>query len=76
MIALTARYDGKVIVPDEPLALPANQRVRINIEPVESEPPPAPQFDFREWIGLGLREPQNPRPQFPNDDALWEKNSE
>ena len=36
MIALNARYDGKVIVPDEPLDLPANQKVRIQVEPIES----------------------------------------
>ena len=35
MIALNAHFDGKVIVPDEPLDLPANQRVRIQVEPIE-----------------------------------------
>ncbi len=36
MIALNAHFDGKVIVPDEPLALAANQKLRIQIEPIES----------------------------------------
>ena len=41
MIALNAHFDGKVIVPDEPLALKPNQKVRINIETIEPESPPA-----------------------------------
>ncbi|HVT87733.1 MAG TPA: hypothetical protein VHD56_02690 [Tepidisphaeraceae bacterium] len=38
MIALKAHYDGKVLVPDEPLDLPANQKVRLSIEPIEPAP--------------------------------------
>jgi hypothetical protein len=34
MIALNGRYDGKVIVLDEPLDLPADQAVRITVEPI------------------------------------------
>ena len=34
MIALNARFDGKVLIPDEPLALPENQKVRIELEPI------------------------------------------
>ena len=34
MIALNGRYDGKVIVPDAPLDLPADQAVRITVEPI------------------------------------------
>ena len=37
MIALNAHFDGKVIVPDEPLDLPANQKVRVELEPIDSE---------------------------------------
>jgi hypothetical protein len=36
MIALNAHFDGKVLIPDEPLDLPANQQVRIELEPIES----------------------------------------
>lgn len=39
MMALTAHYDGKVIVPDHPLALQPNQAVRITIEPIPAELP-------------------------------------
>ena len=38
MVRLNAHFDGKVIVPDEPLALKPNQRVRIQVEPIEAEP--------------------------------------
>lgn len=38
MIALNAHFDGKVLIPDEPLALPANQKVRIELEPIDSAP--------------------------------------
>jgi hypothetical protein len=67
MIAMNGRYDGKVIVPEKPLALPANQRVRIHVEPIS-----VGRADFRTWIGLGLRKPTNPHPRFTNDVSLWE----
>lgn len=38
MVRLNAHFDGKVIVPDEPLALTPNQQVRITIEPIASPP--------------------------------------
>ncbi len=38
MVKLNAHFDGKVIVPDEPLALKPNQKLRISIEPIESAP--------------------------------------
>ena len=36
MVTLNAHFDGKVIVPDEPLALKTNQKLRISIEPIET----------------------------------------
>jgi len=36
MVSLNAHFDGKVIVPDEPLDLRPNQRVRIQIEAIDS----------------------------------------
>ena len=38
MIALKAHFDGKVLVPDEPLTLAPNQQVRITVEPIASAP--------------------------------------
>lgn len=78
MIALNAHYDGKVIVPDEPLDLPANQKVRIQVEPiepviVESTPSQANRTEFRDLIGIGLPLPENHTPRFTSNDDLWEK---
>lgn len=36
MVKFNGHFDGKVIVPDEPVALTANQRFRISVEPIES----------------------------------------
>ena len=33
---ISAHFDGKVIVPDEPLDLPANQALIVQIEPVDA----------------------------------------
>jgi len=38
MVTLNAHFDGKAIVPDEPLALAPNQKLRITIETVASTP--------------------------------------
>ena len=38
MISIQAHYDGKVIVPDEPVDLPCDQTLVIRIEPVEPSP--------------------------------------
>ena len=37
MRSILARFDGGVIVPDEPLAFRAGQRLRIEIETVEAD---------------------------------------
>ena len=39
MIAINAHYDGKVIVPDEPVDLLPNQALIIRIEPVVGNGP-------------------------------------
>lgn len=38
MVMLNAHFDGKVIVPDEPLALKPNQKLRISIETLDAAP--------------------------------------
>jgi len=67
MMAIKAHFDGKVIVPDEPVDLPANQRVIVHLQPM-----PEQTTDFRAWLGLGLKAPKNPRPRFKCDKDLWE----
>lgn len=37
MISIRARFDGQVIVPDEPLDLPPQQRLIARIEPIDSD---------------------------------------
>jgi hypothetical protein len=36
-VTVKAHFDGKVIVPDEPLDLQPNQALKIQIEPLEDE---------------------------------------
>jgi len=77
MVAFKGHFDGKVIVPDEPVALRPNERVLVRIEPLPGESTDekaeGEAFDFRSWIGLGNRAPHNPNPRFTSDDELWEK---
>jgi hypothetical protein len=71
---LNAHYDGKVIVPDEPLDLPPNQKLRILVEPIDAASEPAPtRTEFRDLIGIGLPLPENHTPRFTSNDELWEK---
>lgn len=49
MVQLNAHFDGKVIVPDEPLPLKPNQRVRIHVEPIDQPPLPC---DSKRLLGL------------------------
>ena len=39
MVAFKAHFDGKVIVPDEPVDLTPNQRLIVHVETVEPEKP-------------------------------------
>ena len=41
MTTVTAHFDGKVIIPDEPLDLPPNQPLIVRIEPVGENHPAA-----------------------------------
>jgi hypothetical protein len=69
MVKLNAHFDGKVIVPDEPLALKPNQKLRISIEPIENESNPT---DFSQWIGMARIPNQHPYDP-TEEDSLWEK---
>ena len=39
MVAIKGHFDGKVIVPDEPLDLPRNQKLIIHVQTVGGEQP-------------------------------------
>lgn len=71
MVKLNAHFDGKVIIPDEPLNLQPNQRLRIEIEPIEAEAT-KPRTDWHSLIGIASS--PGDRPYDPaEEDALWEK---
>jgi hypothetical protein len=74
MVTLNAHFDGKTIVPDEPVSLVPNQKLRITIEPIESAPTQAPakRVDLSWLLGLGYTPGQKPYDP-ADEDALWEK---
>jgi len=49
MVAIKGHFDGKVIVPDEPLNLPPNQRLLVHIQPEETASCPESQSAL-DWI--------------------------
>jgi hypothetical protein len=71
MVFLNAHYDGKVIVPDEPLSLKLNQKLRISIETIDADQS-KPRTDWHSLIGIANEGPINPNPRFPDEDSLWE----
>jgi hypothetical protein len=38
MTTLTAHFDGKVLIPDEPVKLPVNGALKVQVEPVRQTP--------------------------------------
>ncbi len=60
MIALKAHFDGKVIVPDEPIHLPPGQALVVHVQPV---PAPASETtkpeSFLEWVAKHRIEDDN-----------------
>ena len=42
--SIAAHFDGKVIVPDEPVNLPVGQPLRVRLEAVEGAAPPFADF--------------------------------
>jgi len=53
--SISAHFDGHVIIPDEPLQLPAGQRLRVEIEKVEADKPP-----FADLLQFGADLPDAP----------------
>jgi hypothetical protein len=72
MVTLNAHFDGKVIIPDEPLALKPNQKIRISVEPIDAVPAKEPRTDWHSLIGIARN--GDPRTHDPatDEDALWE----
>ncbi len=70
MVQIDAHFDGKVIVPDEPLALKPNQRVRIQVEPIDQ---PACPSNSKRLLGLQRGAVQYIADDFDAElgDAFW-----
>ena len=83
MLTLRAHFDGKTIVPDEPVDLPVNQQLHvILLETAASQAnriesaPDKPRTDWQSRIGVALQGvEERPRPHDPgaDEDALWEQ---
>jgi hypothetical protein len=75
MVTFNAHFDGKVIVPDEPLALKPHQRLRISVEPIESQPPAEKQTSPLQ-LGLqrGVVTHLSPDWDDPLPDDVWADN--
>lgn len=76
MIALNARFDGKVLIPDEPLALPANQKVRIELEPIEPTTPADPKRRIEFGLQKDLVIHLAPDWEDPLPDEIWNHNND
>ena len=72
MVKLNAHFDGKVIIPDEPLALKPNQRIRVSIEPIGGDVE-----SHRERIqslrGIAKDGAAHLHDPGAHEDAYWEK---
>ncbi|HEV8606854.1 MAG TPA: hypothetical protein VGQ99_16035 [Tepidisphaeraceae bacterium] len=62
MVAFKAHFDGKVIIPDEPLNLPVNQRLIVRVESADAANEDGDESVF-DWI---LKNPIDD-PSLPTD---------
>jgi len=60
--AIKAHFDGRVLVPEEPVDLPVNQTVELYVQPLASDRPP-----LMELVELLSQYPANPAS--PGDGA-------
>ncbi len=69
MIAVKAHFDGKVLVPDEPVLLAPNQKVLLQIEPIDSPKASKPKRVFGAQPGAFT----HVAPDFdePLPDSFW-----
>lgn len=51
MVAFRGHFDGKVLVPDEPLDLPRGQRLVIRVETDQERPPGVPGRELLDLAG-------------------------
>ncbi len=74
MVTLNAHFDGKVLVPDEPLALAPNQQVRITVEPINSTETSQKKPDRVLGKQAGVVTYLAPDWDEPLPDDIWEHN--
>lgn len=55
MIAFNAHYDGRVIIPDEPIDLPPNQALVVHVETRGTDKPPARESALT-WLATNASE--------------------
>jgi hypothetical protein len=55
MTVLKAHFDGKVLVPDEPVKLPVNCALRVHVEPVRE--PPSTDKPLQRLVEIAKRNP-------------------
>jgi hypothetical protein len=73
MVVLKAHFDGKVFVPDEPVSLQANQKVRVIVEPASSpKQMPERRTEWTSLIGIAAVPGAKPHDPGADEDALWE----
>jgi hypothetical protein len=74
MSTIRAHFDGKVIVPDEPIDLPVDQELIVTVSTASVSKDAS--TDYRDWIGLGNQGRPTRDPRFKSDGDLWKKDQE
>jgi hypothetical protein len=65
MTVIRAHFDGKVLVPDEPVDLPVDRPLEVHVHPIE--PIPAPKKALMKLVELARQFPAGPG--MPTDSA-------
>jgi hypothetical protein len=69
MTTLTARFDGRVLVPEEPVSLPMDCVLKLQVEPVcPEEESPFPLAELAEWAATLPDNPDAPTDAAPQHD--------
>ena len=57
MTTLTAHFDGKVLIPDEPVNLPVNQPLKVSVSPVEANGEEDDDMNEGAWLRAASNNP-------------------
>lgn len=53
MVRFVAHFDGKQLLPDEPVNLPTGKPLQVTVEEIPGQPParqPTPPLNFGQWL--------------------------